>query len=115
MEILQTAKDDIVLVELLGRLDELATGEVEQAFLAVLDDGASRVLLDLSNVEYVSSSGLRVLLMLLRALKQKEGLLKLCGLSPFVAEVFDISNFHTLFEVHADQDAAWDAFTQEPA
>lgn len=114
MEILQTQKDDVVLVELLGRLDELAAGEVENAFRVLLGGHAMKVILDLSNVDYVSSGGLCVLLKLLRGVKQKEGLLKLCGLSPFVAEVFAISNFQRFFDVCADREAAWAALSRGP-
>ena len=110
MQIHQENREDIWLVELLGRLDEMAAGEVEQAFLAVLDEETEKVLLDMTDVEYISSSGLRVLLMLLRALKQRRGALKICGLSPFVAEVFAISNFQTLFDVYANREDAWKAF-----
>ena len=110
MEIVRSDEGNYVLVTLLGRLDELAAGEVERAFTGMIDAGVDRVLLDLSGVEYISSSGLRVLLMLLRAVKQREGRLVLCGLSPFVAEVFDISNFRSLFEVRQDSAEARAAF-----
>jgi anti-anti-sigma regulatory factor len=53
--------------------------------------------------------------MLLRAVKQREGRLVLCGLSPFVAEVFDISNFRALFEVLQDRIEARAALAQTEA
>ena len=110
MEIRQGEQDGIITIELLGRLDELATTEVEEAFTAILNDGAMRVVLDLGGVEYVSSSGLRVLLMLAKAMTNRTGLLKLCCLSPFVAEVFEISNFTQLFEVYQTSEGAVQSF-----
>ena len=44
----------MAVLALLGRLDELATSEVQQAFTAVVEDGTTRLLLDLGGVEYIS-------------------------------------------------------------
>jgi anti-anti-sigma factor len=61
-------------------------------------------------VEYISSGGLRVVLMLSRMLAKTNSKLKLCGLNPFVAEVFEISRFSALFEIYPNRDAAVSAF-----
>ncbi len=102
MEIRETSKEGVTVVTLVGRLDELATTDVEVAFAALAEAGPERVVVDMEGVEYISSSGLRVLLMLLRAMEKKGGQLTLCSLSPFVAEVFDVSNFARLFDVRPD-------------
>lgn len=88
------------ILSLLGRLDELATTEVEQAFTGILNHETRGLIVDMEGVEYVSSSGLRVLLMLMKAMKNQQRVLKLCNLSPFVAEVFEVSNFSIMFDVH---------------
>lgn len=110
MEIRQSSQNGVVVLTLHGRLDELATGETEQTLMAPVENGAERIVLDLADVEYVSSSGMRVLVAFLRAVQGHGGALKLCALSPFVAEVFEISNLSRLFEIHPDQDAALHAF-----
>ncbi len=110
MEIRQSSQNGVTLLALHGRLDELATGETEQKLLTVADAGAKSIVLDLSGVEYVSSSGMRVLVAFLRAVQRKNAQLKLCALSPFVAEVFDVSNLARLFDIHPDRDAAMNAF-----
>ena len=110
MEIRQSEEHGVTCIALLGRLDELATSDAERAFTEVLEGGAKEVLLDLEGVEYVSSSGLRVLLLLAKSMEKSGGTLKLCNLSPFVAEVFEISNFTRLFEVHPSHSEALDAF-----
>lgn len=112
MEIRQASEQNITTVQLLGRLDELSVSEVEQAFSRMIREGASQMLLDLTRVEYISSSGLRVLLMLSRSLTKSNGRLKVAGLSPFVAEVFEISNFARLFDIYPNKTAALDAFSQ---
>jgi anti-anti-sigma factor len=110
MEIRDRTEGDVRVVELLGRLDETAAADADRALLERVKAGAPRLLLDLSGVEYVSSSGLGVLLMLNRAVKKQRGALKLCGLNPFVAEVFEVGNFHQLFETHPDLATALAAF-----
>jgi anti-anti-sigma factor len=106
MEIRQETVNGATVLQLLGRLDELATSEVELAFTGLLKDSPREVVLDLAGVEYISSGGLRILLMLSKALGRNSGRLKLCNLSPFVAEVFEISNFASIFSIYGTlQDA----------
>lgn len=102
MQIDQEHAEGVSILSLKGRLDELATTEVESVFTTTLNDEAGGLILDLSGVEYVSSSGLRILLMLSKAMKKQQRTLKLCHLSPFVAEVFEISNFSAMFEIYDD-------------
>ncbi|MBX3180028.1 MAG: STAS domain-containing protein [Candidatus Hydrogenedentes bacterium] len=106
MQISRDSMPDASLLSLVGRLDELATAEVEQAFTNVLNNENQGLIVDLAGVEYVSSSGLRVLLMLMKAMKNQQRPLKLCNLSPFVAEVFEVSNFAVLFDIYDSLDAA---------
>ncbi len=112
MEIRQSTDSDIVVLDLLGRLDELATPEVQHAFADLVNQDAARVVLNMAGVEYISSSGLRVLLMLFRALGKRRGALKLCGLTPFVAEVFEVSNFASVFDIYPTRDEAVRAFSE---
>lgn len=111
MEIRSTEEDGITLVFLAGRFDELATREAERAFQTILDKRAQRVLLDLSGVDYVSSSALRVLLMMHRGVARHAGSLRLCGLTPFVAEVFETSNLNRVFESFPTLEAARSSFS----
>jgi anti-sigma B factor antagonist len=110
MQITRTNEAGIVRLHLEGRFDEFATTGAEQTFAALVKEGARRVVLDLSGVEYVTSSGLRTILMLHRALANQQGVLKVCGLTPFVAQVFDVSNFSTLFEIHPSAEQALRSF-----
>lgn len=65
--------------------------------------------MDLSGVEYISSAGLRSLLVLGKRIKAKGGTLLLVGLQGMVKEVFDISGFAALFPVHASHEEALEA------
>ena len=54
---------------------------------------------DFDDNEYVSSAGLRVFLAVLKFLEKNDGRIVLCGMKPFVADVFEISGFSELFEI----------------
>lgn len=72
-----------------------------EAYLAACTAGADAVVLDLAGVEYVSSAGLRALLLAARRVKAQGGTLVVAALQPFVREVFEISRFTLLFHVFA--------------
>lgn len=110
MEITHTQQERATHMALAGRFDEFATAEAEKAFTALVQGGAKRIVLDLSGVEYVTSSGLRTILMFLRAVNNSGGILKLAGLTPFVAQVFDVSNFSSLFEIFPNAELALRSF-----
>ena len=100
MEIQHEKHDSVTLLRLMGRLDAVSAPETEQTFRDVVSDGATAVLIDLSEVEYMSSGGVRALIMLSRGLQTRQGTLKLCGLNPFVKQVFEISNLHMVFDIY---------------
>lgn len=99
MEIHQKAYNGVVLLELVGRLDAPAAPDAEREFNELVAAGKTQILLDLTGVEYISSGGIRIIIMLDRACKKEGGELKICGMSPFVRQVFEISNLLQLFEV----------------
>jgi stage II sporulation protein AA (anti-sigma F factor antagonist) len=76
-----------------GRIDSANAAALEADLLAQVEKGASKVVLDMSRLDYISSAGLRVVLVLAKRLKQMAGSLVLCSLQPHVREVFEISGF----------------------
>jgi len=69
------------------------------------------MVLDLSAVEYISSVGLRVLMLAARQVKAQEGQIAIAALQPVVREVFEISRFDLVFKVFADIEAASGSFS----
>lgn len=106
MDIHISTKERFAVVALIGRFDELATAPVEAHLIQVVNSNPQGIVLDLAGVEYISSSGLRILLMLDRAAKQRDIELRLCGLTPFVAEVINVSNLGSIFNIYPDTRAA---------
>ena len=82
-----------------GRLDGITAAATEKDILALLVEGGSLVNIDLSELEYVSSAGLRVLLVCAKAAKAKGGKLVLLSPKPAILEVLTISGFDKILEV----------------
>lgn len=82
-----------------GRLDARSTATALAAVNAALAAGARTVLIDMQQVTFLSSSGLRALLLVRRGLNERHGVLVLCGLQPQVEEVFAITGFAQVFEI----------------
>jgi anti-anti-sigma factor len=91
-----------VVLRCTGRLDQ-ETCEGFRAELAAFVDRALRenaaLVLDLSGVEYISSAGLRCLMMASRQMKAGKGRVLVADLQPMVAEIFAITHFDLMFEV----------------
>jgi len=96
----------ILVVSAGGQINSANAAEVESALLAWVEQGERQCVLDLGSLDYISSAGLRVILMLAKRLKQNSGKLILCGLQPQVKEVFDISGFLTILSVVDDRATA---------
>jgi anti-anti-sigma factor len=105
--------DDTWLVAVSGRLDQTQTAELESAFDALIDAGHVRLVVDLSEVTYINSGGLRCLVTAWRKAKQDGGNLFLTGLRARVREVFDMVGFDKVFEVFPDRRSAAAAWTDK--
>ncbi len=97
---------DTNIVQIEGRLDTTNYGELEHHLSSLTDKKELIILLDLEKMEYISSSGLRILLMFLKKLKALEGRFMLCGLSKDIKEIFEISGFINIFEIFENQEEA---------
>jgi anti-sigma B factor antagonist len=99
MELRESTENGHVVVELAGRLDSNTSKTVEDRLAALLDGGAKALVLDFAALEYVSSAGLRVLLVVAKRMKAAQGRLAICALRPEVREVFEISGFSKIFSI----------------
>jgi anti-anti-sigma factor len=89
-----------------GRVESASSGELERLVVSRIDAGETRLVLDLSGVDYISSAGLRVLLMAAKRLKEPRGRLVLCGMGPSVRTVLELAGFLPLFAVATSRDEA---------
>ena len=112
MKIEHSEREGIAIVAPSGRIDTTTSGALEDAVRRVVDTGARRLVVDLSAVEYISSAGLRVFLVLAKRLRDLQGRLVLCGMTEPVRQVFQLAGFMPLFRVESTQDAALAAFSR---
>ena len=89
-----------------GRLDSLTSSELEKHVARHLDAGERRLVVDLAGVEYISSAGLRVLLMAAKRLKEPPAALVLCGMGPGVRTVLELAGFLPLFAIEPAREQA---------
>lgn len=99
MEIAEERSEGTLVMAPVGRLDSVTSNELEKRLVARIDAGDRRLVFDMAGVEYISSAGLRVLLMAAKRLKDPAGALVLCGLGPSVRTVLELAGFLPLFVV----------------
>lgn len=100
MEIEEKDAGRVKILRLTGRLDAYSANEVEKSITGLIDGGCVRIMVNFEGVEYISSSGLRVMLAALKQLRKLKGELSLACLRPYVKEVFDIAGFTQLFTIY---------------
>ena len=99
MEITVTQKQNVSVVALKGRLDVITSNDLNVVLMAEIERGARMMVVDFKEVDYVSSSGLRVLLQARKRLKSLGGTLILSGVKDFVREVLTAVGFDTIFPI----------------
>lgn len=109
---------DVRFVRLTGRIDAAAAPSVQKIVRAAADRDAKYIIVDLSEVTFLSSSGLRIFLLLARELHRHGGDLLLCSPRPQVAEVFQLTGFDQIFKLYPTRDAATEdllRYSQQPS
>ncbi len=96
MEIRSNKVGDVTVVELAGELTAQTTGDVQETVLLLAEPDA-KVILDMSRVPFMSSAGLRMLLVLYRTIKGRAGEILLVGLSEDLRNTMDLTGFLDLF------------------
>lgn len=100
MEINLDTVEGHTVVSLAGQIDSTASKEFEERLVEIIDGGQHTMIIDFLNVKFISSAGLRVLLLAAKKVKPYGGKVILCNLSKDVREVFDISGFSSIFSIY---------------
>lgn len=110
MDITTHMRNDVTIVAVDGNLDSNTSPQAQQALDGVLASGGTKIVVDFTALDYISSAGLRVLLATARRLGAAGGALHLFGVNETVREVFDISGFSTILSVFATEADALKGF-----
>ena len=99
MEIIQTEQNGIVIFTIKGRLDAESAPEAEKIITDTIAADQCKLIFDLSDLEYLSSGGLRVVLTTSKETGRKDGKIVLCCLNEYVKEIFEVSGFHSIIPI----------------
>lgn len=99
MEVVIEKQNEVVTVFLKGRLDTLASQEVSQQLEGLAENASGTIILDCTEMSYISSSGLRIFLTLRKAASEKGGKVIVRGISNDIRSVFMMTGFLNLFEI----------------
>ena len=98
--------DEVQVLRPQGRLDSETSPELKRQALEMIGRGGRRLLLDFKDLVYISSAGLRAVIAAAAEMTAAGGKLAIASPNPQVAEVFDISGFVAIVEMHATAESA---------
>ena len=110
MQISVKTTNEVKVLAFEGKLDTQTSPDVQQQLTRLIEEGETKILVNLEKVDYISSAGLRVLLVVAKQLKTTDGELRICSLNEVVKEVFDISGFDMILPISASESEALEGF-----
>jgi anti-sigma B factor antagonist len=110
MRISEKTTNGVKVLALEGRLDTQTSDDAQQQLTQLIEEGETKIFVNLEKLDYVSSAGLRVLLVVAKRLKTTDGELRICSLNEVVTEIFSISGFDTFLPVSASESDALEGF-----
>lgn len=96
--------ENFIVLKIKGRIDTIHSVELEAEVNQLLESGEKEFIFNCSEMNYISSSGLRVFLVAQKKVISLKGKLYLCNLQPAIQEVFRISGFSNLFRIFDTQE-----------
>jgi len=106
MKLIEGISEDVTVLEAHGRVDASTAKEFCDRLITVINSGSRRIVIDFKNLAYISSAGLRALLLADRAATQKQGKLALCEITGDVKRLFEIGAFLDVFMICASKQEA---------
>src|SRR5512139_1279992 len=106
MEIQTRKEKAAVVVTVKGRMDAVTAPEFEKNVIDLISKGEKTFVVNLGELDYISSAGLRSILALAKKLKEKEGKIYLAGLRGPVEEVLKILGFSSMFKIFDSDESA---------
>jgi stage II sporulation protein AA (anti-sigma F factor antagonist) len=106
MTIDERIQDGIHIIAPEGRIDTTTSAGLDEVLRRAVDSGARDLVVDFASVDYISSAGLRVFLVLAKRMKDLSGRLVLCAMPQPVRQVFHLAGFMPLFKVEPSREVA---------
>ena len=106
VELAEERSGDVLILLPVGRVDSVNARMFESAVMERIGAGERHLVIDFSRLDFMSSSGLRVVLLAAKALKAAQGTLVLCRMKDHVHEVFRISGFDQIIPIKQTRNSA---------
>lgn len=106
----QEQNGSVHLLVINGRLDSTNSESFETLLTNLISGGTTQILIDGSHMPYISSAGLRILLMIAKQLNRTRGRIVLCGLNESVKKVFDLTGLTGIFPLCATREEGLKSF-----
>ena len=113
MDVEEARDDKTLLLTPKGRLDSQSADAFQASILRHIDNGEKSILLDFSMVDYMSSAGLRALLIAARQQKDNGGQLVICSMKEEVLEVVRVSGLDSIIAIYAEEETALEKLRQK--
>jgi len=104
--------DDVLSADVEGRIDGPNVVQFEEAVRTAIEDSDRAVIMDFEKLVYISSAGLRAILLTAKSLQNRDAKLLLCSLSDRIREVFEISGFDKILPIHPSKAEALDSLNR---
>jgi anti-anti-sigma factor len=99
MEIDHKVENGIINIAIKGRLDAATSPAAEESIKKIMEGDENQLLFDFSDLEYLSSGGLRVILGASKEIRRRDGKVTLCCLNQYVNEIFEVSGFSAMIPI----------------
>lgn len=103
-------ENGVTIVDIEGKMTTTTSPDADRHLKALIADGTHAIVLNLERVDFVASTGLRVILAAGKQLMAANGRMAICSLNPTVAEVFRMSGFSQMFDVFGTEEEAVGSF-----
>ncbi len=105
-----TSHKNVDVITAVGRIDSSNANQFDDALKQLIDDGRNNIVLNMSEIQYLSSAGLRAMVSALRECKKRRGDVRIAAPSDRVLEVLDLAGLTPLFETFPDNEFAVGSF-----
>jgi anti-sigma B factor antagonist len=102
---------DVLVVDIVGRLDSRTAGDAGDRMVGIVQGGDKKIVLNLDKLDFVSSAGLRVIIQASKLLQTNHGTLNICNPRGIVKDVLQTSGFNSLLKMYDSEKDAVAAFT----
>jgi anti-sigma B factor antagonist len=109
-EVAREDRSDISILRLKGFLDAHTAPNFEQAIQELIEENRYKIIVSMSDLNYISSAGLGVFMGFIEEIRENEGDIKLSNMSEKVYKVFDLLGFPALYQIYKEESEAESAY-----